>query len=242
MITAPKTLRDDLAAAYRLAHIHGLNEGISNHFTARVSEDRFLVIPHGLLWCEVTSTSLLLVNGSGEVIEGAGEVEPSALFIHSRILRARPDAACVMHTHQPYATALTVLKDGRLLPVHQNSLRFHDRIAYESDYQGAADVPDEGERLARALGDKDVLFHGHHGVIVVAPTIAKAFDDLYFLERAAMVQILAQSTGGALEMIPDGVAEGYVSETRPNNLTKQANEHFAAWKRWLGREAPGYEL
>ena len=220
--------RVDLAAAYRLADQHGLNEGISNHFTARVGDDRFLVVPHGLLWRHVTASALLLVNGDGEVLDGDGDLEPSALYIHSRILRARPEAVCVMHTHQPYTTALTVLRDGRLLPVHQNSLRFHQRIAYETSYHGAADRADEGERLAAALAGKDVLFHAHHGVIVVGPSIAKAYDDLYFLERAAMVQVIAQSTGQPLAFIPDEVAEGYVSETRPNNLGKQAEQHFAA--------------
>lgn len=241
-VNAPelRRARVDLAAAYRLADRHGLNEGISNHFTARAGEDRLFVIPHGLLWREVTSSRLLLVNGSGEVLEGEGEVEPSALFIHSRILRARPDARCVLHTHQPYATALTLLRDGRLLPVSQNSLRFHGRTAYYDAYHGAADHAEEGERLARALGDKDVLFHAHHGVVVVGPTLAKAYDDLYFLERAAMVQVLAQSTGKPLRFIPDDVAEGYASESRPNNLAKQAEDHFAALKRWLDDEEPDY--
>lgn len=231
--------RVELAAAYRLAERYGLNEGISNHFTLRV-DGGFLVIPHGLHWSEVTASRLLLVDPEGRVLEGKGEVEPSAFFIHSRILRARPDASCVMHTHQPYVTALTLIDKGRLLPVSQNALRFHGRIAYDDAYHGAADRAEEGERLARALSEKDVLFHAHHGVVVVGPSVAKAFDDLYFLERAAMVQVLAQSTGQALRFIPDEVAEGYVSASRPNNLRKQAEEHFAALRRILDREEPDF--
>ena len=234
--------RIDLAAAYRLAERFGLNEGISNHFTARVpgERDQFLVIPHGLYWSEVRASDLLVVDGEGRILEGDGEVEPSALFIHSRILRARSDAACVLHTHQTYATTITVLDSGRLLPISQNALRFHGRVAYDDVYGGAADHAQEGERLAQALGDKAVLFHAHHGVIVVGESIARGFDDLYFLERAAQVQVLAQSTGEKLRFIPDEIAEGYVSPSRPNNLGKQAKDHFRALKRILDKETPDY--
>jgi ribulose-5-phosphate 4-epimerase/fuculose-1-phosphate aldolase len=231
--------RIELAAAYRLAARFGLNEGISNHFTARAGEG-FLVLPHGLHFSEVTASRLLLVDAKARVLEGEGEVEASALFIHSRVLQARPGARCVLHTHQPYATALTLIEKGRLLPVSQNALRFHGRVAYDEVYQGAADHAGEGERLARALGDKDVLFHAHHGVIVVGPSVAKAFDDLYFLERAAMVQVLAESTGRTLNPIGDEIARGYVREDRPNNLAKQAEDHFAALLRMLDREEPEY--
>jgi ribulose-5-phosphate 4-epimerase/fuculose-1-phosphate aldolase len=235
-----RVARVELAAAYRLAVRFGLHEGISNHFTSRVGES-FLLIPHGLHFSEVTASRLVLVDPSGRVLEGEGEVEPSALFIHSRVLRARPDANCVLHTHQPYATAITLLSNGRLLPVSQNSLRFHGRIAYDDAYHGAADHAEEAERLARVLGDKDVLFHAHHGVVVIGPSVAKAFDDLYFLERAAMVQVVAQSTGEPLRFIGDEVAEGYVRPSRPNNLGKQARDHFAALCRLLDRDEPDYK-
>ncbi|MGH9337630.1 MAG: class II aldolase/adducin family protein, partial [Vicinamibacteria bacterium] len=133
-----RRVRIELAAAYRLAERFGFNEGISNHFTARIGED-FLVIPHGLHWSEVTASRLLLVDSQGRVRKGKGEVEPSAFFIHSRVLGARSDAHCVMHTHQPYTTAITLIENGRLLPVSQNSLRFHGRVAYDDTYHGAAD-------------------------------------------------------------------------------------------------------
>jgi ribulose-5-phosphate 4-epimerase/fuculose-1-phosphate aldolase len=234
-----RRIRIELAAAYRLAVRLDLNEGISNHFTARAGEN-FLVIPHGLHFREVTASRLLLVDPEGRIQKGKGEVEPSAFFIHSRILKARPDAQAVLHTHQPYATALTLIENGRLLPASQNALRFHDRIAYDDLYQGAADHAREGERLASVLGKRDVLFLASHGVVVAGPSVAKAFDDLYFLERAAKVQVLAQSTGGRLRSIPDEIARGYVREDRPNNLAKQAREHFEALLRILEREEPDY--
>lgn len=234
-----RRVRVELAAAYRLAARFGLNEGISNHFTARAG-DNFLVIPHGVHFREITASGLLLVDREGRVQKGRGEIESSAFFIHSTILRARPDAHAVFHTHQPYSTALTLLENGRLLPASQNALRFHERIAYDDRYQGAADHAAEGERLASVLAGRDILFLAHHGVVVVGPTVAKAFDDLYFLERAAMVQVLAQSTGGRLRSIGDDVARGYVRPDRPNDLGKQAQKHFEALLRILERDEPDY--
>lgn len=235
-------LRVDLAAAHRLALRLGLNEAVANHFSARLESDpeQLLITPHGLHWSEVRASRLLVVDYEGRILEGDGNVEPSALFIHSRILRARPDVSCVFHTHQPYATSIAVLDGGRLLPVSQSALRFHRRIAYDDVYGGAADKAKEGERLAEAMGDKAVLFHAHHGVIVAGESVARAFDDLYFLERASQLQVLAQSTGEKLRLIPDDVAERYISEARPNNLRKQAATHFSALKRILDREEADY--
>ena len=237
-----RDVRIDLAAAHRLAFRLGLNEGIANHFSARLTSepDRFLITPHGLHWSEVCASRLLVVDFEGRIYEGDGEVESSAFFIHSHILRARGDVACVLHTHQPYATSITMLEGGRLLPVSQTALRFHARVAYEPDYAGAADQAQEGERLAKAIGDKAVLFHAHHGVIVAGESVARAFDDLYYLERASQLQLVAQSTGGELRVISDNVAERYVSDARPNNLKKQAIIHFAALKRVLDHEEPEY--
>lgn len=235
-------VRIDLAAAHRLAFRLGLNEGIANHFSARLMSepDRFLITPRGLHWSEVCASRLLVVDFEGRICEGDGEVESSAFFIHSHILRARRDVACVLHTHQPHATSITMLDGGRLLPVSQTALRFHSRVAYEPDYAGAADQAQEGERLAKAMGDKAVLFHAHHGIIVAGESVARAFDDLYYLERASQLQLLAQSTGGELRVISDEIAAGYVSDARPNNLRKQAVTHFAALKRVLDHEEPGY--
>jgi ribulose-5-phosphate 4-epimerase/fuculose-1-phosphate aldolase len=235
-------VRIDLAAAHRLALRLGLNEGIANHFSARLESNpnRFLVTPSGLHWSEIRASNLLVTDGEGRVLEGNGEVEASAFCIHSHILQARSDAACVLHTHQPYATTIAVLKGGRLLPVSQSSLRFHSRIAYEDTYKGAADQAAEGARLAQAMGDKAVLFHAHHGVIVAAESLARAFDDLYYLERASQLQLLAESTGGKLRFIPDDIAEQYAGRERPNNTRKQAVRHFAALKRILDREEPDY--
>jgi ribulose-5-phosphate 4-epimerase/fuculose-1-phosphate aldolase len=193
-----------------------------------------------LHWKEVCASSLPVVRVPGAVVDGEGEVDPSALHIHSAILAARPDVECVLHTHQPYASAIAMLQGGQLLPASQIALRFHARIAYHDLYNGAADNPDDARQLAEALGSHAVLFHSHHGVVVAGPSVARAFDDLFFLERAARLQILAQSTGQPLGRIPDEVAERYASEARANSLDKQAVRHFAALLRILDREEHGY--
>jgi len=234
--------RIDLSAAHRLALRLGLSDGLANHFSVRLEGDsnHFLVTPYGVHWSEVSASCFPVVNCSGQVVEGEGEVDPAAIFIHSSIFKRRADISCVLHTHQLYSTAITLLKKGRLLPVSQTALRFHARIAYHDVYEGAVDSAEGGDRLVRALGDRYVLLHAHHGVVVAGVSVARAFDDLYFLERASRLQILAQATGEKLCFIPDEVAAGYVSDERPNNLKKQALSHFATLKRILDREEPDY--
>ncbi len=139
----------------------------------------------------------------------------------------------------PYATALTSIEAGRLEPVTQNALRFHGDVAYDDDYNGVAEDTAEGARMAEALGDKRVLFLAHHGVIVVGETMAQAFDDLYYLERACEVQVLAMSTGRPLKRIGDNLAGAFFSAWSGNDGS-YAKTHFEALKRVLDAEEPGY--
>ena len=232
--------RIDLAAAYRLAVVHGLHEGICNHFTYVPPDldDRFLLIPHGMHWSEVTASNLLLVGLNGAPIEGEGKAEASAFHIHGRLHQARPDARCVMHTHMPYATALTMIEGGRLEPALQTGLRFDGQIAYDDDYRGVAVDGGEGDRMAQILGDKSVLFLAHHGVIVVERTVALAYDALYYLERACMTQVLAMSTGRPLKHVPAAMAEATAAQFATE--APFAETHFAALKRLLDRDQPDY--
>ncbi len=232
--------RIDLAAAYRLAVMHELHEGVCNHLTYVPPErdDCMLVIRHGLHWSEVTASNLLLVDFERTVIEGEGVAETSAFCIHAPIHQARPEARCALHSHMPYASALTMLEGGCLEPAFQTSLRFLDSIAYDWDYNGLAFDTAEGERLAGVLGDKQVLFMGHHGVMVVASNVAQAYDALYYLERACMTQVLAMSTGRPLKhLAPEVVA---ATARQYGMETPQAEVHFAALKRVLDRDQPDY--
>ncbi len=232
--------RIDLAAALRLAARFNLNEGICNHFSYAPPEttDRFLVNPFGIHWSQITASDLLLVDNAGTVLEGTGELETTAFCIHSRIHMRHPKAACVLHTHMPYATTLTTLEDTPLEPISQNALRYYNDVAYDPNYNGIAGEVEEGDRMAEAMGDKRVLFLANHGIIVVENSIAKAFEDLYYLERACQVQVLAHSTGRPLKRVTDNIAA--TTFTKPEVALEYAEAHFSALKRLLDAEDASY--
>jgi ribulose-5-phosphate 4-epimerase/fuculose-1-phosphate aldolase len=237
--------RVDLAAAHRLAVMHGFNEGIFNHLTLTVpgKSDRFLLNPFGLHWSEVTASCFMEVGYDGTVLSGSGVIERSALCIHAPIHRLHPNAACVLHTHMPFASALTRLEDPRILPIGQTEVAFLDCVAYDDKYTGLAYDPAEGERLAGVLGDKNVLFMANHGVITVADTVAEAYDLLYYLERACQVQLYAMWSGKPLKHLPAEVVARTKSqfEHGPSYGDKPAwQHHFDALKRVLDRREPDY--
>lgn len=238
--SAEREARRDLAAALRSAERLGLSEGVCNHFSLALpgQRARFLVNPQGLHWSEVTPADLVVVDGAGRHVAGARTVEPTAFFIHGCIHQANPRAQCVLHTHMPYATALTIVEDGKLAWASQNALRFHGRVAYDDVYNGLALDPGEGERIASKLRDADVLFLANHGVIVCGPSVAYAFDDLYYLERACMLQVFAGATGRPLKLVPDAIA----AQTRAQMDAErgQSDLHLAALKRLLDRDQPGW--
>jgi len=242
--TLERAARVDLAAAFRLAVRLDLHEGVCNHFSVmlpRIENEgqRFLLNAYGLHWSEVTASNLLALDAQGRILAGEGEYERTAFCIHSRIHVANPHAACVLHTHMPYATALTLLEDGRLEMVEQNALRFHDDIAYDDTYNGLVVDNAEGDRLAQALGSKRVMFLANHGVIVVGRSVAEAFDSLYYLERACRLQVLARMTGGKLRPVRPEVVRTACRMMR-DDAPKYAGAHFSALKRILDREEPAY--
>lgn len=231
--------RIDLAAALRMAVRLGMHEGICNHFSVMLpGADCFLLNPYGLHWAEIRASDLLVVDGEGRVLEGDGEAEATAFYIHSCIHRANPRATCVLHTHMPYATALTMIEDGRLEWAGQSALAFYDDVAYDRIYNGLVLDRSEGDRLAAALGDKRVLFLAHHGVIVIGRSVAEAFTDLYYLERACQAQVLAMSTGRRLLEVPTAVAETF--NRNSTEWARMSGLHFAALKRLLDRDEPDY--
>jgi ribulose-5-phosphate 4-epimerase/fuculose-1-phosphate aldolase len=231
--------RGDLAAAFRLAVRENLHEGVCNHFSVALGGGLFLLNPYGRHWSEITASSLLTLDVSGRVTAGEGAYEATAFHIHSRIHLAHPAAVCVLHTHMPFTTALAITVPGRLEMVEQNALRFHDDIAYDDNYGGLVLDDREGDRLARVIGDKRVLFLANHGVIVVGPSVAQAFDALYYLERAARLQVMARATGQPFRAIPAEVVEATRVRMRQDEASS-AGAHFAALKRILGRDEPDY--
>lgn len=232
--------RIELATALRWAARLGLSEGICNHFSLAVPgrEDHFLINPQGLHWSEVMPGDLVVVDAHGCKVTGARSVEPTAFFIHGAIHRGGRNPKCVMHTHMPYATALTVAQGGRVEWVSQNALKFYGRIAYDESYNGLALDEQEGERMCGRLGEADILFLANHGVIVCGETVAATFDDLYYLERACMLQVLAAGTGKPLRKVPEDIAQ--LTARQMGRESQQAELHLQALRRILDREDPDW--
>jgi ribulose-5-phosphate 4-epimerase/fuculose-1-phosphate aldolase len=233
--------RIDLTAALRLAARMALNEGVCNHFSMEVpgAPDRFLINPQGFHWSEITPEDLMVVDENGKVLEGRHKVEPTAFYIHSRV-HLRCKKKVVLHTHMPFATAVTIIEGGRLeISANQNAMRFFGRTAYDEDYGGVALSDDEGDRIATGLSNgAEILFMAHHGVLVTGDRMDYTFDDLYYLERSCMVQVLAQSTGKALRKQSDEVCASVSKQI--GGERQQSELHFAALKRLLDRDEPGW--
>lgn len=234
-----RSLRIELAAAFRIAARMGWNEGVANHFSLVLpgQADRFLLNPRGLHFREITASRLLVVDRQGKLVRGSGQIRPVAFVLHGRLHEALPQAACILHAHPPYATALSMIKGGRLLAAHANAMMFHGDIAYDDDLGGALDDA-ECDRILGLVGNRSVLFHAMHGVTVMAPTVAEAFDKLYFLERTCMYQFIAQQAGQPLHSIPDAVSAGFVYDDGFQPGNRQV--HFDAHCRLLDREEPDY--
>ena len=221
-------LRADLALALRAAAHHGLSEGVCNHFSVELPDasGRFLLNPRGLLWSEIGADDIVLVDADGTVLAGRHPVESTAMFIHAAVHRIA-GKACVLHTHKPYATALTLTRSRALdTTLSQNAMRFYGRLAIDAHYNGLALDASEGERIATAMQGADVAFLGNHGVVVCGQRMDYAYDDLYYLERACMAQVLALSTG--LPLLPVGaevaalVAQQTMSERLQSELFFEA--------------------
>ncbi len=226
-------LRADLALALRAADHHGLGEGICNHFSVALpgGSDRFLINPRGLHWSELHADDIVLVDGQGAVLAGRHPVEATAMFIHAAVHRIA-DHAVVLHTHMPYATALTLTADRALdTTLSQGAMRFHGRLAVDAHYNGLALDVAEGERIARGMQGAEVAFLANHGVVVCGARLDHAFDDLYMLERACMHQVLAQSTGRPLAPVHADLAARVAAQTLGERL--QSELFFGVLRRLL---------
>lgn len=230
---AVRRLRADLALALRAAAHFGLSEGVCNHFSVELPDGsgRFLLNPRGLLWQEVQADDTVMVDTQGQVLAGRHPVESTAMHIHAGVHRVARQAV-VLHTHMPYATALTLTRERTLdTTLSQNAMRFHGRVGNDPVYNGLALDHAEGERIARAMGGADVAFLANHGVIVCGARIDHAFDDLYFLERACMAQVLAASSGRSLAPSTPDMAARVAEQTLGERL--QSELFFEALRRRL---------
>ena len=231
--------REELALAHRLAVRHGLNEGVWNHISLVSPEnpEHLLISPGHVHWSQVRASTLALVDGAGNLLEGDTPPIRAGWIIHRPVHQARPDAKCVIHIHAPYSTAIGIRKDVLFeTRSSQQAARFHDDVAYFDEYDGMLKSTDEGARMAEALGNRRVLLLRNHGALVAGPSVAAAYLDLYQLERAAMYQLLALAGGGQMQLIPDQVAAGIADQARVGfNL-----EHFDGMRKWIQSLEPDY--
>ena len=253
MSTAVSTLRDivteeewqirvALAADYRLTALFGWGYLVFTHISARVAgpEHHFLINPYGMMFDEITASSLVKIDGEGnKVSESPYDINPAGFVIHSAVHAARENAHCVMHTHSVNGVAVSAQRDG-LLPISQVSMGVLSSLGYH-DYEGIALNPDEKPRLVRDLGNNSYLMLRNHGLLTVGATPADAFVAMYFFESACMIQLRAQSGGGPLVHIPQAVLDGVREQMKA--ATRGVRPGPLAWPgllRRLDRANPGY--
>lgn len=201
-------LRVDLAACYRLVELFGFSDLVFNHITAKVpgEEHRYLINPYGLGYEEMCASNMVKIDLAGRIVEPCPhEINPAGFVIHSAIHAAREDAACVLHTHSPAATAVSCLPEG-FVPMTQGGFQFHERIAYH-EYEGFALDEEEKKRLVSDLGKRNVLLLRNHGVVTIGRSVAEAFRRQYFLEQACRIQLQVMQAGRQPHMPKPGVAE-----------------------------------
>ena len=254
MSSAPKpsTIRDqvsdaewraraDLAAAYRLVALHGWDDLIFTHISARVpgAEHHFLLNPYGMMFDEVTASSLVKIDLAGtKVMESPYFVNPAGFTIHSAVHAAREDALCVMHLHTEYGIAVSAQKEG-LRPISQQAMFALGSLAYH-DYEGLALDENEKPRLVGDLGDKNYLILRNHGLLTIGRTAAEAFLGMFLLERACKIQIMAQSGGGELVEIPGPIVARVASQMSAVTVGQGAELTWPGLLRKLDRIDPSY--
>ncbi|AUL48162.1 class II aldolase [Bordetella trematum] len=237
---AEMQVRRDLAAAYRLCALFGWDDLIYTHLSARVpgKEHHFLVNPLGLAFDEITASSLVKIDLQGNVI-GPSIAAPNAagFVIHGAIHAAREDAQCVMHLHTESGMALSCLEEG-LLPLTQHAMRFHGRLGYH-DYEGIALTMGEQERLVADLGAGAAMILRNHGTLTVGRSVGHAFVEMFYLEKAARVQLQAQASGRPLRL-PDEALASLTAAQWMADLVKPQSREWPALLRRLDQASPGY--
>jgi ribulose-5-phosphate 4-epimerase/fuculose-1-phosphate aldolase len=233
--------RVDLAAAYRLVAHYGWDDLIFTHLSARVPgpEHHFLINPYGMMFEEITASSLVKINLQGEIVTPSPYfINPAGFTIHSAVHAAREDALCVIHLHTDFGIAVSAQTNG-LLPVSQQSLFSLTSLAYH-EYEGLALNEDEKSRLVSDLGDKTNMILRNHGLLTVGKTAAEAFLSMYILERACRIQILAQSGGGTLLPVSESILENVAAQLGAVTVGQGAQLTWPGLLRKLDRIDPSY--
>lgn len=234
-------VRTQLAAAYRLVALFGWDDLVFTHLSARVPgpEHHFLINPYGLLFHEITASSLVKVDQDGQVVAAGGleRVNPAGFTIHSAVHMGRENAGSVMHLHAADGVAVSAHRDG-LLPLSQTAMLCLDHLSYH-DYEGVALNLDERERLIRDLGDKSMMLLRNHGVLTAGQDVPETFTYLYFLMKACEIQVKAQSCGPT--WMPSEQAIQTTAD-QSQNLGAAAKLTWPALLRLLDSKNPGYAV
>jgi ribulose-5-phosphate 4-epimerase/fuculose-1-phosphate aldolase len=233
--------RVDLAAAYRLVALYGWDDLIFTHISARVPgpDHHFLLNPYGMMFDEVTASSLVKVDPDGnKVMDSPYFINPAGFTIHSAVHAAREDARCVMHLHTDHGIAVSAQKQG-LLPISQQAMFALSSLAYH-DYEGLALDEEEKPRLVADLGDKKFMILRNHGLLTLGRTAAEAFLGMFLLERACKIQILAQSGGGEVAKIPNDIIDRVASQMSAVTMGQGAALTWPGLLRKLDRIDPSY--
>lgn len=245
-------MRVELAATYRLCALQGWTDLVFTHISARLPdepgengemEERFLINPYGLMFDEITASSLVKIDVNGKICQDTPYfINPAGFTIHSAVHMAREDAGCVIHVHTPYGVAVSVQKDG-LRRYTQFAMQVVNDLGYH-DYEGIALELDERERIVRDLDQKNLLMLKNHGTLTVGPNCAIAFLRMYFLENACKTQILAQSVGDESKLLeePAEMADTVGQQTAPAFVPGMGdNLIWPGLMRKLDRSLPGYD-
>ncbi|MBW4657522.1 MAG: class II aldolase/adducin family protein [Drouetiella hepatica Uher 2000/2452] len=234
-----QALRIQLAATYRLIDKFRMSDLVETHISVRLpGTDHFLLNPYGMMFHEITASSLLKVDLEGNLVEpGSQIVNPAGFVIHSAIHAARTDISCVLHTHSRYGTAVSLLECG-LLPVSQFALQFYDRLAYH-DYEGVSLDLAERERLVNNLGKRKAMIMRNHRLLTAGRTIPEAFILMYYLEKSCEIQILAQSSGSKLVM-PSAAVCQTSAQQQDIDMENLGQLQWGALMRLLDRDDSSY--
>jgi ribulose-5-phosphate 4-epimerase/fuculose-1-phosphate aldolase len=237
-----RSARIDLAAAFRWFARLNMHESVANHLSVAVSADgaQFLINPRGRHFARMSAGDLLLLDANDpDTLAREDAPDPTAWHLHARLHARLPQARCVMHLHPKYATALSSLEDSTLYPIDMNTMRFFGRVVLDGDFSGMALSDHEGDRVADLMREgKSVLLMANHGVLVIGPHVAAAFDELYYFERAAETLLTCYAAGKALRIVPDSVAA--LTERQWRDYGQLAIDHLDNIKAILDAEEPAY--
>jgi ribulose-5-phosphate 4-epimerase/fuculose-1-phosphate aldolase len=234
---------NDLAAVFRWTARLNMHEAVANHFSVSApdSSEDFYVNGSGMHFSTIKSSDLVLIEQSkiNELKDKPELVDPTALYIHGSIHKKVPNAKCILHVHSKYATALATLEDPILPPIDQNSMRFFNRVGVYSDFGGMG-FEEEAIKMANKIGNKKVLLMSNHGILTTGQTVAEAFDELFYFEKACETYITALSTNKKLKIVSDEIAEKTAQEWEDSSPAHQ-NLHLKAIRSILDSEDPSYK-